>query len=287
MGSRTLQRASSPEEDLVLLRTAAPVLTAALCAACATTAPKQQPPPNLATTEIEITVRDLDQDMAAQLQVEMQKIPELRTAVLKSHGERTAVFAVHYPGDIGGVPKTLARIPHPGLKYASAVHRYEYGAFDNEPPTIAFLFPQDKQVLNAREQFVTVEVPDKDVAQVTIWGKPAPRYKGNIFRLKVELPEGPQEIVAVARDRAGNETSAKVACMVDTTAPALEAQVKLVVEGAVEPGSSVLIDGQEVAVDGRGAYRAEVPVRKGQRKVEIVAIDASGNKTTQVKTIGE
>jgi len=257
------------------------------CAACATTAPKQQPPPNLATTEVEITVKDLDQDMAAQLQAEMQKVPELRTATLKSHGERTAVFAVHYPGDIGNVPQSLARIPHPGLKYASATHRYEYGAFDNEPPTISFVHPQDKQVLNTREQFITVEVPDKDIATVAIGGKAAPRYKGNVFRLRVELAEGPQEIVATAKDRAGNETSAKVACTVDTTAPALEAQVKLVVEGVVEPGSAVLIDGQEVPVDGRGAYRAEVPVRKGQRRVEIVAIDASGNKTTQVKTIGE
>jgi len=272
----------------VVLRKAATLLAAAvLLAACATTAPKQQPPPNLATTEIELTVRDLDQDMVAQLQAEMQKVPELRSATLKSHGERTAVFTVHYPGDIGSVPKTLARIPRPGLKYASAVHRYEYGAFDNEPPTIAFLHPQDKQVLNAREQHVTVEAPDKDIAQVTIGGKPAPRYKGNIFRLKLDLVEGPQEIVATAKDRAGNETSAKVACMVDTTAPALEAQVRLVVEGAVEPGSSVLIDGVEVPVDGRGGYRAEVPVRKGQRKVEIVAIDPSGNKTTQVKTFGE
>src|SRR6185436_19029366 len=120
MGSRTLQRASSPEEKLVLLRTVALTTTAALCAACATTAPKQQPPPNLATTEVEITVKDLDQDMAAQLQTEMQKVPELRTATLKSHGERTAVFTVHYPGDIGNVPQSLARIPHPGLKYASA-----------------------------------------------------------------------------------------------------------------------------------------------------------------------
>jgi hypothetical protein len=263
------------------------IATAGLWAGCATTAPKQQPPPNLATTEVELTVKDLDPDMATQLQAEMQKVPELRSAALKSHGGGTAVFTVHYPGDIGNVPQSLARIPHPGLKYATAVHRYEYTAFDNEPPTIAFLHPQSQQTLNAKEQFVTVEVPDKDIAQVTVGGKAAPRYKGNVFRLKLELAEGPQEIVATAKDRAGNETSAKVAVTVDTTAPALDAQIKLVVEGAVEPGSSVLIDGQEVPVDGRGGYRAEIPVRKGQKKVEIVAIDASGNRTTQVKTIGE
>jgi hypothetical protein len=65
------------------------------------------------------------------------------------------------------------------------------------------------------------------------------------------------------------------------------AQLKLLVEGHVEPGSSVLIDGMEVPVDASGNYRAEVPVRKGQRSVEIVAIDQSGNKTVTVKTLGE
>ena len=74
---------------------------------------------------------------------------------------------------------------------------------------------------------------------------------------------------------------------VDTTAPALQAQIKLVVEGQVEAGSSVLIDGVEVSVDASGRYRAEVPVRKGQKKVEIVAIDQSGNKSVTVKTFGE
>lgn len=49
----------------------------------------------------------------------------------------------------------------------------------------------------------------------------------------------------------------------------------------------VLIDGVEVSVNAAGDYRAEVPVRKGQRKVEIVAIDQSGNKSVTTKTIGE
>jgi hypothetical protein len=256
-------------------------------AGCATTAPKQQPPPQMATTVVELTVKDLDPEMASQLQAEMQKIPELRSASVKSSSERTTVFTIHYPGDVGRLPQTLARLPHPGLKYLSSAHKFDYGAFDNQPPTIAFIHPQMGQVLNATDQFVTVEVPDKDVDHVTIGGKQAPRYKGNIFRLKLALNEGAQELVAIAKDRAGNETSAVTRITVDTTAPALQAQIKLLVEGVVEPGSSILIDGQEVSVSGGGQYRAEVPVRKGQRTVEIVALDASGNKTVTVKTIGE
>lgn len=255
--------------------------------ACATTAPQQQAPPKLESTEVELTVRDLSAEMLEQLQAELAKIPELRSARLKTSGERSATFVILYPGSVSDLPRSLAKLPHPGLRYQAATHRFEYGAFDNAPPTVAFLHPEEGQTLNSRDAFVTVEVPDKDIAAVTIGGKPASRFKGDVFRLKVGLVEGPQELVATARDRAGNETSARVKVTVDTTAPAVQAQVKLLVEGTVEPGSSVLIDGQEVAVDGSGQYRAEVPVRKGQRKVEIVAIDASGNKRVTVKSIGE
>ena len=256
-------------------------------ASCATTAPLQQPAPKFESTELELTIKDVDADMVLQLQAQFAKTNELRSAQLKSHNGKVAIFTVMYPGDVGDLPKTLATIPAPGLKFLTAKHQYEYGAFDNVPPTISFLHPQMEQVLNAKDQFITVEVPDKDVAQVTIGGKPAPLYKGSVYRLKLDLNEGKQEILATAKDKAGNESSARVSVTVDTTAPALQAQIKLVVEGQVEAGSSVLIDGVEVPVDGSGHYRAEVPVRKGQRKVEIVAIDQSGNKSLTSKTFGE
>lgn len=258
-----------------------------LCAACATTAPLQQPAPRFAATELELTVKDVDADMLQDLQARFAKIENLRSAQLKSHTGKVAVFTVMYPGDVGELPRTLATVPTPGLKFVSSKHQFEYTAFDNQPPTVTFLHPQSEQVLNVKDPFVTVEVPDKDLAQVTIGGKPAPLYKGTVYRLKLDLSEGKQEIIATAKDKAGNETSARVTVTVDTTAPALQAQIKLVVEGQVEAGSSVLIDGVEVPVDSSGHYRAEVPVRKGQKKVEIVAIDQSGNKSITTKVFGE
>ena len=263
------------------------VIPLVLLTACVTTAPMQQPAPKFVATELELTVKDVDADMVQQIQAQFAKTNELRSAQLKSHTGKTAVFTVMYPGDVGDLPKTIATIPAPGLKFVSAKHQYEYGAFDNVPPTITFLHPQPEQILNTKDQFITVEVPDKDLAQVTIGGKTAPVYKGSVYRLKLDLNEGKQEILATAKDKAGNESTARVAVTIDTTAPAIQAQIKLVVEGQVEPGSSVLIDGVEVGVDGTGRYRAEVPVRKGQRKVEIVAIDQSGNKSVTTKTIGE
>ncbi|MFT3708347.1 MAG: hypothetical protein QM817_11905 [Archangium sp.] len=268
------------------MRTALVVAVLAL-SACVTTAPNQQPPPRFEATEIELTVSNVDADQLTELQAAFAKVTELRGAQLKSHNGKTAIFTVMYPGNVSDLPKTLSSIPHPGLKFVSSKHQFEYGAFDNQPPTIAFLHPQNEQLLNAKDQFITVEVPDKDVASVTIGGKTAPLYKGSVYRLKLDLIEGKQELIAVAKDKAGNEATARVNVTVDTTAPALQAQIKLIVEGHVEPGSSVLIDGVEVSVDGSGNYRAEVPVRKGQRKVEIVAIDQSGNKSITTKTIGE
>ena len=239
------------------------------------------------STELELTIHDADGDLVSQLQAEFAKVADLRSAQLKSHVGKVAVFTINYPGPVSDLPNTLSSIPHPGLKYVSAVHKFEYSSYDNQPPTIAFVFPQSEQVLNTKEQFVTVEVPDKDIASVTIGDKTAAIYKGNIYRLKMELAEGRHVLIATAKDKSGNETSAQVAVTIDTTAPALQAQIKLLVEGTVEPGSSVLINGIEIAVDSNGSYRAEVPVVKGQRKIEIIAIDRSGNKAVTVKQLGE
>ncbi len=258
-----------------------------LLAACATTAPRQVPPPNRPTTEVELTVKDVEPELLEQLQAGMAKVAELRTAKLKSHSGKTAVFTILYTGNLDDLPGALSQVPNPGLRFGAASYKVEYAAFDNQPPTVAFVFPQAEQVLTAREQHVTVEVPDKDLAGVVVNGAAAPQYKGNVYRLKVTLAEGRNELVAVAKDKAGNESTAKVAVVVDTTPPAVNATIKLVVEGSVEPGSSVLIDGQEIAVGGDGRYKAEVPVRKGQRSVEIVAIDKSGNKTVSKKDIGQ
>lgn len=254
---------------------------------CVTTAPRQSAPPQFEMVEVELTVTDVDAEMIKELQGALAGVAEFRSAQLKSHVGRSAVFSVMYPGDLNDLPKRLSAIPNPGLKFVSSKHAFTYAAFDNQPPTIGFVFPQNEQVLNAKEQFITVEVPDKDLASVTIGGKNAPLYKGSIYRLKLDLVEGKQELIATAKDKSGNESSARVTVTIDTTAPALQAQIKLLVEGHVEPGSSVLIDGIEVAVDGSGNYRAEVPVRKGQRRVEIIAIDRSGNKSISVKTLGE
>ncbi len=254
--------------------------------ACATTAPRQAPPPSRPTIPVEITVKDLDADLLHELQEAVAQSSSLTTAKITPSGQRTAVMTFLYQGEISALPELLATLARPGLKFASAKHLLEYSAFDNQPPTVAFIHPRHEQMLAAREQFVTVEAPDRDVKEVLVAGRQAQLYKPGIYRVRLELAEGAQQLQALARDKAGNESSATVTITVDTTPPALNAQVKLLIEGTAEPGSTVLVEGQEVAVGGDGRYRAEVPVRKGQKRVEIVAIDRSGNKTVDHKTIG-
>jgi hypothetical protein len=271
---------------ILTLTAALGLVTSAGCAGASRNAPNQPPPPERRGTDVELTVRDVDDDLLEQLQAELARSKQFKGAQLKSRSGKTAVFTVTFRDDVEELPEALAQLPHPGLRFGSALHKVEISAFDNQPPQLSFIHPQPEQVLNQREQFITVEVPDKDLASLTIDGKPAPAYKGRLYRSRLTLGEGRQEVVAIARDKAGNETVQKVAVVVDTTPPALNAQIRLVVEGMVEPGSTVLIDGQEVSVGSDGRYRAEVPVRKGQKKVEVIAIDQTGNKTVTHRDIG-
>ena len=131
-----------------------------------------------------------------------------------------------------------------------------------------------------------VEVPDKDVERVEVSGKQASRQRPGIYGTKLTLAEGANTVNISAVDEAGNEATASVAVTVDTTPPNLSATIKVVVEGKVERGSAVFVDGQPVAVDLLGGWRIELVVKKGQRTVEIVAIDANGNKKTEQRSIG-
>jgi Glucodextranase, domain B/FecR protein len=52
----------------------------------------------------------------------------------------------------------------------------------------------------------------------------------------------------------------------------------LPIEGRVDPGSRVFIQGQPVAVEESGTFHAEVPLRKGKQKIAVVTVDALGRR---------
>jgi len=52
----------------------------------------------------------------------------------------------------------------------------------------------------------------------------------------------------------------------------------LPIEGRVDPGSRVFVQGQPVAVEESGTFRAEVPLRQGKQKIAVVTVDALGRR---------
>ncbi len=234
----------------------------------------------------EVAISELREGELDALRAELAKRPELEGLEVRGGGS-TATLSFRYKGDPDDLASDLADVDAVGLRTTETKVSLKVTAFDARPPTIAFLHPQPETIWSKKELDATVDVPDKDVAEVTIDGKPASRVKGSVWRARIPVQDGERELKAVAKDKAGNAAEATVKLVVDTTAPAIQATLKLIVEGKVDPGSTVLIDGRDVEVEGDGDYRAEVEIRRGQKRVEIVAIDAGGNRSTQVKTIGD
>jgi hypothetical protein len=199
---------------------------------------------------------------------------------------REVVFAFDYAGSLTDLQRRIKAIPSPGLEAEEVKASLRFRGFDNKAPTITVIAPKTDRVLVETKVEVVVEVPDKDVESVQIGDARARAERGGIYTAKIELKEGDNDVVVVAVDEAGNEAEARLKLTVDTTPPEVDATVKVVVEGKVERGSTVFVDGVQVPVDVFGGWRIELPVKRGQKSVEVVAIDKNGNKTTETRSIG-
>lgn len=237
-------------------------------------------------SHLELVIQAMSVQEADAFKQQLSAQGDVQNVVLKSYEKGTATFELDVKGCECDLPAKIARIPNPGFRYEGRATRIRYTAFDNQPPQVAFVFPENGRVFTDPEQMVSIEVPDADVDKVTLNDVPATRFKGSIFRAKVRLHDGPNELVASARDKAGNVATSAIKVALTPASP-VQAIVRVWVEGIVEPGSSVMVGGREVPVDGGGRYKAEVPIRKGQTDVEIIAIDRYGNKTVTMRAIGE
>lgn len=233
---------------------------------------------------VEVRVAGLRNDERDGLKESLCKIGGVVGCEMKqAQGE--AVYTLQYRGSLHGLQNEIARIPHPGLRAEEVKATLRFSGFDNKPPTLAVLSPKDGTV-SSPDVEVIVEAPDKDTARVEVGGKAATRQRQGIYAARVTIGEGANTIPIRAVDEAGNEATASLSLTVDTTPPDVTATVKVVVEGSVERGSAVFVDGQPVSVDLLGNWRIELVVKRGQKTVEIVAIDANGNKKTEQRSIG-
>lgn len=235
--------------------------------------------------QVDIAVDGLKPEDEAQLEAEIAKIDGVYNIRRDPLGNAT-VFTFEYEGDFDRLQNQVESIEYPGLRRQRIVAQLQYVGYDNRSPLIDVLSPNTEGVITETAIEFVVEVQDSDLASVTVNGAEAKEEKPNIYHATIEVPEGEQEVTIVARDEAENETTETVKINVDTTPPDLEATVKVVVEGKVEPGSTVYVDGKEAEVNMFGAWRVELAVKKGQKTVEVVAIDKAGNKRTEQKPIG-
>lgn len=197
---------------------------------------------------------------------------------------KEARLTFSYRGSLGNLRYRISQLPHPGLEPARADVRLGYRGFDNKPPNIELLEPQDGIVIAQKQTWVRVRVPDVDTAAVTI-GEEDGVKNGDEFSATVQdLHEGENPIVIRATDQAGNPKETTVTVVVDTTAPALEVEVvilaydKALVKGKVAGDVDKLtIDGRDVSRDLFGTFEKEVAVDPDKSMVEIIAADAFGN----------
>jgi hypothetical protein len=251
------------------------------CATSSSQGPFKPEPPMRA----EVTVTSLRAEEQEDLERAICSIPGV-SECRKRGGGREVLFTLTYNGSLGALRDRIDAIEHPGLEVEEVKASLRFRGFDNKPPTLTVLSPKDGATLVDPNVEVVVEATDKDTASVKVADKNAPRQRPGIYVARLKLEEGEHALPVTATDEAGNEAKVTLRITVDSTPPDLEATVKVVVEGKTERGSTVFVDGVPVPVDVFGGWRVEIPVRKGQRNIEIVAIDKNGNKTTETRSIG-
>ena len=239
---------------------------------------------NIAT--IEISLANVNREQAQKFSQQLKDYGDVKAVQLKSYQDGVAVYDVEVRGCECEVPDMVARIPSPAFKYQGRQAKFRYAAFDNIAPKLAFVKPAAGVVLREKQVDVVVEVPDQDVVEVTLNGQPMQR-NGSRFNLTVPLKQGANDFTAVAKDASGNIGRGQLRIGHDSTPPEVTASVTVLIEGDVEPGTRVYVNGNEVQVDSRGHYEAKVRVKRDQREVEVVAIDPYGNRTQRMRPLGD
>lgn len=206
------------------------------------------------------------------------------------HKRGTTTVRFSYRGSLGGLRYQIAQLPHPGLEPKAAAAHLEYAGFDNLAPTITALDPVGDKVLNYKRVTFRVDVPDDDTSEVLIGEQKAARADG-VWQRVLELQEGENRVRVLAKDDVGNERELFLPVVIDTTPPSFEVTVSAqpndlsLVEGSVESGATLAVDGRPVDVDLFGKFRVEVRRDPDKRSVTIVATDEHGNEARQRRSL--
>lgn len=155
-----------------------------------------------------------------------------------------------------------------------------------QPPEIVLAEPSNDLWTN--ESLITVSGAVPAGSRLKVNGQEATIGEAGEFTREVILQEGDNILRLEATDDVGNVTMQEIIVHRKTTPPTLslnledgatfqQAEVQII--GKTEPGATVLIGGQVVAVSSVGEFQATVNLASGANLLEVVAQDQAGNVT--------
>lgn len=129
-------------------------------------------------------------------------------------------------------------------------------------------------------------------AQVSVNDVSVPLDANGTFAHPLNLTEGFNNLTVTARDLAGNERSLALVVLSKPTVlllldplPAVTNASPLTVAGLVEPGASLIVNGQKVTPDGDGRFAATVTLLEGENVVVVAAVDYLGTRREEVWSV--
>ncbi|GEM_PF-2578932 len=238
--------------------------------------------------DVRVCLVGVDPEQQEEIERDLRNLEGVDGAETLEYQAGEMTVGVVYKGSLRALHEALGRT----LRYR--VRRYAVelvGSVESEKPLQVRIFaPGDGARLVSSTVFVGVEVKGSDRPRVTVNGVPADsRPTPGRFSARILLDPGENEIVAVAVDEQGRRGVAKSTVFItDGEAPVEDdAGLTVLVQGKVDdPLSTVTVDGKPVTVEPDGSYRVEVPLRKGQAFVVVVAVDSLGNKTVRKIPVG-
>lgn len=161
-----------------------------------------------------------------------------------------------------------------------------------EPPEITVNSHTNDQWTNESLINVTGVVPSAESLKIN--GQEAPISQDGSFQHEVILQEGANNIRIEATDDVGNVGTQEFLVHRKTTPPRLTVNIEegetfqqseLQVTGQTEPGATVLIGGQAIAVSPLGEFQAAVSLLNGDNLLEVTARDQAGNVTSTQRRV--
>jgi hypothetical protein len=198
------------------------------------------------------------------------------------------VFSVSYSLSEGTNSLTIAATDRSGN--TNSVTRTVH--FDTIPPEIVVIAPANNLVTSARE-IELVGTVESSIATVYVNGAPLPTNQGQ-FSKTVRLDEGANVLVLQAWDAAVNPVLTSITVTLDTTPPTLTLTAPsdgalvntsgVRVRASFSGATSALVNGVPVELEA-GEIDEQVALAEGRNDIEVVALDAAGNRAQARLTV--